>query len=50
MQNVIPRLTDTPGRIEHPGAELGEHNEEVYVGELGVSSEELAELRESGVV
>jgi formyl-CoA transferase len=50
MQNVVPRLSETPGRIDHPGAELGEHNEEIYVGKLGLSPAELAELRDAGVV
>jgi crotonobetainyl-CoA:carnitine CoA-transferase CaiB-like acyl-CoA transferase len=50
MQNVIPRLDETPGRIDHPGPELGAHNREVYVGELGLSDEELAELAEQGIV
>jgi crotonobetainyl-CoA:carnitine CoA-transferase CaiB-like acyl-CoA transferase len=50
MQNVIPSLSETPGRIDHPGPELGEHNRDVYVGELGLSEAELAELEEQGVV
>jgi len=50
MQNVIPRLDRTPGRIDHPGPELGAHNREVYLGELGLTPEELAELVEKGVV
>ena len=50
MQNVVPVLSETPGRIDHPGPELGEHNEEIYVGELGLSREELAELEAAGVV
>ena len=50
MQNVIPRLSDTPGRIRHPGPEIGEHNEEIYCGELGLSSETLDELREARVI
>jgi crotonobetainyl-CoA:carnitine CoA-transferase CaiB-like acyl-CoA transferase len=29
---------------------IGEHNEEVYVGELGFSKEDLARLREKGVI
>jgi formyl-CoA transferase len=50
MQNVIPRLTETPGRIDHPGPELGEHNREVYVGELGLGDEELERLKAEGVI
>jgi crotonobetainyl-CoA:carnitine CoA-transferase CaiB-like acyl-CoA transferase len=49
MQNVIPRLMDTPGRIDHPGPELGEHNAEVY-GDLGLSAEEIESLRSDGVI
>jgi formyl-CoA transferase len=50
MQNVIPRMTETPGRIKHPGAELGAHNREVFLGELGMSAAELERLRAEGVV
>lgn len=50
MQNVITKLDRTPGRIDHPGAELGAHNREVYLGELGLTDEELAELVDNGVV
>jgi crotonobetainyl-CoA:carnitine CoA-transferase CaiB-like acyl-CoA transferase len=50
MQNVIPRLSDTPGQIRHPGPEIGEHNEEIYCGELGLSATELRDLREALVI
>ncbi|OED35122.1 formyl-CoA transferase [Chromatiales bacterium (ex Bugula neritina AB1)] len=30
MQNVAPKLSDTPGSVRHVGAELGEHNDYVY--------------------
>jgi crotonobetainyl-CoA:carnitine CoA-transferase CaiB-like acyl-CoA transferase len=50
MQNVIPRLTRTPGRVRAPGPELGEHNREVLIGELGLDEETLAELSELGVI
>ena len=50
MQNVIPRLSETPGRIRRPGPELGEHNREVFVSELGLSELELDELRREGVI
>ena len=49
LQNVVPRLSATPGTIRLPAPRLGEHNAEVY-GELGVGAEELARLREEGVV
>ena len=50
MQNVIPTLTETPGRIDHPGPEIGEHNREIYVGELGLTEEELEALRADGII
>jgi crotonobetainyl-CoA:carnitine CoA-transferase CaiB-like acyl-CoA transferase len=50
MQGVVPLLSLTPGRIRHPGAELGEHNEEIYIGELGLTAADLAELRREEVI
>lgn len=50
VQNVIPRLSGTPGGIEWLGASLGEHNDEVFQGLLGMSAAEVAQLREAGVV
>ena len=49
MQNVLFRLSETPGEIKWSGPTLGEHNEEVY-GELGMSKERLEELSEAGVL
>jgi crotonobetainyl-CoA:carnitine CoA-transferase CaiB-like acyl-CoA transferase len=51
MQNVIARLTETPGRIERCGpVTAGEHNDEVLRGELGYSPETLDQLVADGVV
>lgn len=49
MQNVFPRLSRTPGSVRWPGPELGEHTNEV-LGELGLTSDELSELRSRGVL
>ena len=49
MHNVIPRLSNTPGKLRRPAPELGEHNSEVWGG-LGYSSEDLAELTARGVI
>jgi crotonobetainyl-CoA:carnitine CoA-transferase CaiB-like acyl-CoA transferase len=50
MQNVIPRLATTPGRIRAPGPELGASNREILQGELGYSEAELAELASAGII
>jgi crotonobetainyl-CoA:carnitine CoA-transferase CaiB-like acyl-CoA transferase len=50
MPGVVPRLERTPGRVRHPGPRLGEHTEEVLCGLLGYSPQEVARLRELGVV
>lgn len=49
MQNVLFRLSETPGEVRWPGPRLGEHNEEVFE-ELGIGADELRRLAERGVV
>jgi crotonobetainyl-CoA:carnitine CoA-transferase CaiB-like acyl-CoA transferase len=39
-----------PWRISRRAPLIGEHNTEIFCGELGVSREELAVLAESGVI
>ena len=50
MQNVAPKLSETPGRIRWHGPDLGEHNEEVYGELLGLSPERRGELAAQGVI
>jgi crotonobetainyl-CoA:carnitine CoA-transferase CaiB-like acyl-CoA transferase len=50
MQNVIPRLTQTPGEIRWVGPDLGSSNREVLGGELGYTDAELAGLADRGVI
>lgn len=50
MQNVMFRMSATPGRIQWAGRGLGEDNRSIYVGELGVTDDELTALAEAGVV
>jgi crotonobetainyl-CoA:carnitine CoA-transferase CaiB-like acyl-CoA transferase len=50
MHNVVPRLSETPGEIKWPGGDLGEHNEEIYCGELHLTSGDLDSLRSRGVI
>jgi formyl-CoA transferase len=50
MQNVAPKLSDTPGEVRWVGPELGQHTDEVLAGVLGLAADELAGLREKGIV
>jgi formyl-CoA transferase len=50
MQNVAPRLSDTPGAVRSAGPQLGEHNDEVYRGLLGLDDTELDQLRRDEII
>jgi len=51
MAGIVPRLTATPGVVRHCGPlAVGEHNEEIYCGRLGLSHRELDNLKVRGVV
>ena len=50
MQNVVPRLSETPGRVAHAGLEKGASNRDIYLERLGLSEEELRELENHRVV
>jgi crotonobetainyl-CoA:carnitine CoA-transferase CaiB-like acyl-CoA transferase len=49
MHNIIPRLSDTPGKLRHPAPTLGQHTREV-LGAIGYSAERIAGLAADGVV
>ncbi|MED1441066.1 CoA transferase [Aeribacillus composti] len=50
VPGVVPNFSKTPGTIRYRAPELGEHNEEIFGGKLGLSKQELAELKEKGVI
>jgi crotonobetainyl-CoA:carnitine CoA-transferase CaiB-like acyl-CoA transferase len=50
MQNVVPKLSDTPGAIRWSGPGLGEHNQEVYKELLNLSDDELAGFTRDGII
>ena len=50
MQNVIGRLSETPGRIRTTGPCLGEHNSEILGDLIGYGEDELAHMVEEGVI
>lgn len=50
MQNVAPRLSDTPGEVRHVGPELGQHNDEVFGRLLGLSETTRADYAARGII
>lgn len=51
MPGIVPKLSRTPGKVKHVGAEtLGKNNEEVYLGILKYSQKKMDVLIENDIV
>lgn len=50
VPNIVPRLSETPGRIDRLGPRLGEHTDEVLRELGGISDEDIRQLREKRVI
>ncbi|SDN06876.1 formyl-CoA transferase [Fictibacillus solisalsi] len=50
VPNVIPNFSATPGSIRFRAPELGEHNKEILIDLLGLSTEEVNQLEKKGVI
>ncbi|MGB9754541.1 MAG: carnitine dehydratase [Roseiflexus castenholzii] len=50
VPNIVPKLSETPGRIRSLGPRLGEHTDEVLKEVLGMSDEQIGELRAKRVI
>ncbi len=50
IPNLVPRLSDTPGRVKWLGPSLGSSNDEVFGGLLGLSRQEMERLHDNGTI
>ncbi|USG62485.1 CoA transferase [Sneathiella marina] len=50
MQNVIPVMTEAPGKVHSTGPTLGQHNDEILSSLIGLSEEEIDDLSRKGVI
>jgi crotonobetainyl-CoA:carnitine CoA-transferase CaiB-like acyl-CoA transferase len=50
IPNLVPRLSDTPGSVKWLGPKLGEHNDEVFKGMLGLTDSDIERLASEGVI
>ena len=50
MQNVVPKLSGTPGGVKWPGPKLGEHNGDVYRELLDMSADEISALKNKNII
>jgi crotonobetainyl-CoA:carnitine CoA-transferase CaiB-like acyl-CoA transferase len=50
MTNAFPFMSETPAEIRHAGPRIGQHNAEILGGELGLTAEQLAALKDEGVL
>jgi crotonobetainyl-CoA:carnitine CoA-transferase CaiB-like acyl-CoA transferase len=46
---ISPKLSETPGRTDWPGAQIGAHNQEILGDLLGLSPETLEQLHQDGI-
>jgi crotonobetainyl-CoA:carnitine CoA-transferase CaiB-like acyl-CoA transferase len=47
---VVPRFSCSPGRVTYAGPALGKHTHDILYGTIGLSAEEIATLRQEGVM
>ena len=50
IPGVVPKLSATPGRVDHLGPRLGEANDRVYGALLGLDKAEIRRLKDGGVI
>ncbi|MBS4213988.1 CaiB/BaiF CoA transferase family protein [Neobacillus rhizophilus] len=50
MPGIVPKMSETPGEIQWAGPELGQHTDDVLGGKLGMTEEQIEDLKAKGVI
>lgn len=50
MQSMFPKMSATPGKVRWTGPDLGEHNEEIYKGLLGMDDATFKDYRSKAII
>ncbi len=50
MQSTFPKLSETPGSVQWTGPDLGQHNEEIYKGLLGMDDATFTDYKTRGII
>jgi formyl-CoA transferase len=49
MHNIVPRLSDTPGKLRFPAPALGQHTREILAG-IGYDAARIDTLAANGII
>ena len=49
LLGIVPKFSDTPGKVEHTGPSLGEHNYVIYGSWLDMGEDQISDLIKKGV-
>jgi crotonobetainyl-CoA:carnitine CoA-transferase CaiB-like acyl-CoA transferase len=47
---ILPKLSETPGRTDWPGGEVGSHTQDILKNILNLSVTDIDQLKEKGVI
>ena len=47
---IVPKLSESPGRVEFVAPSLGEHNNQIYKELMGLSDDDYTRLKEQGTI
>ncbi len=50
MTGAFPVMSETPASIRHAGPRKGQHNDDIYIEEMGLTPAQLAALKDEGVI